>query len=616
MTRHTRSHRRNSSLVARQRIDSARRKRLDFELLENRTLLSIFTVNNADGGKGAGTLFDAITQSDAHPNIDGLPNLIDFAIGNDSAIQTISLRQPLPFITAPVIINAETQQGYSTGSPHIVLDGHLAGACDGLVFHVGGNTVEGLVINNFHEGDGGNGFGIVLDGGTGKSAGSIIQSNFIGTDADGTHAVANSGGINIIGSTNNLIGGLNRNNGQELVLGNLISGNDQSGIFIASQAATNNKIEGNFIGTDITGMKAIANGLDGISMLPPELAPQFGFASANTISNFDDGSKAYDANGRNVISGNTHSGVYIVGGTNNVVQGNYIGVGADGVTPIPNLEDGVHLEDANSNSVGGTAALSGNTVSANKHNGIEIVVDQVAENLVSIPASLQNAKNNVIQGNFIGTDATGAFSDPDHTPGTGDELGNGQTGISVTNMVLSGLITGNIIGGSDADDGSIDGTTNAKNVISGNLDDGISLAGAGVLQNLVEGNLIGTDVSGELPVPNAHFGVLITGITGQFIPALRTTRSAAPRREPAMSFRAMVISATEPISPRAVPESSWRKARLVILSYTISSARIRRGCLTWATWSACLSKTPPETPSAELWPRIKILLSVAMAAAW
>ena len=460
---------------ARRKTHSHRRTWTGFERLEDRRLLSAFTVINTGGGTGPGTLYDAITQANNHPNDNGVPDVIDFKIPDAgiNGVETIVLTVPLPDITDPVTINGETQGLYAAGQPKVVIDGSQAGPeTDGLTFVVGGNTVEGLVIDNFH-GVGGNGNAIVLDGTADPGHGNIIEANFLGTDATGTQSEPNQSGILLVNSSHNFIGGLNANG--QLVNGNLISGNTESGIFINDQASTRNDIVGNYIGTDVTGLHAVANGLDGVFVGTAEYDPAAGFASGNSISALDPDSDEVDPNGRNVIAGNTHNGVYILGGSDNRVQGNYIGLGADGATPIPNGEDGVRIEDASANTVGGTATDTGNVISANTRNGIEIVADAVSENLVAMPLLLQDAEDNVVQGNSIGTDASGTFSDPDKMPGSGDELGNGQDGIALSDDLPAGLVTDNTIGGADGDDGQADGVVKARNVISGNGDDGILL---------------------------------------------------------------------------------------------------------------------------------------------
>ncbi|MGH7135531.1 MAG: hypothetical protein ACREHD_07310, partial [Pirellulales bacterium] len=199
------------------------------EMLEDRALLATYTVNSTGpglGGAGETTLIEAIGEANAHPNDSSGPDVIDFNIPG-SGVQTISLQVALPTITDPVIIDGTSQPGYE-GEPLIDIDGNQLGQIAGLVFTMGGNTVKGLDITNF-----GN-FGIVLDGtndpnhGSGPGLNNIVQSNFIGTDATGTTAAPNDdGGIDLVHSSYNLIGGVNQQG--QLVEGNLISGNGQTG---------------------------------------------------------------------------------------------------------------------------------------------------------------------------------------------------------------------------------------------------------------------------------------------------------------------------------------------------------------------------------------------------
>ena len=346
------------------------------EGLESRALLNGFTVISALGNTNAGTFYDAIAHADASTEqSDPNPFVITFDIP-DSGVQTIMLQQTLLPITHSVIIDGTTQatsQGETSSTPLIDINGGNLANTDGLVFLTGGNTVEDLVIQGFLGGSGANGFGIVLNGTldllSGKNQGpgvnNTIEGNFIGTNAAGTAAAPtpNSGGIDLVNSSYNLIGGLNANG--QLTNGNLISGNSQTGVYLGTGTDTHNDIEGNYIGTNVTGLKPIPNGLDGVALVPPADALSDGFASNNIIGDFDPNEMQFDPNGRNIISGNTQDGVYIVGGTGNQVVGNYIGLGADGVTPLGNGEDGVRLEDASSNVVGGTQAGTGNVISAN-----------------------------------------------------------------------------------------------------------------------------------------------------------------------------------------------------------------------------------------------------------
>ena len=119
--------------------------------------------------------------------------------------------------------------------------------------------------------------------------------------------------------------------------GNVISGNQGIGVLIGSP---NNVVQGNYIGTDVTGQTALGNTTDGVVLLSG--------ADGSTIGGTADGA-------HNVISGNGDNGVLIIG-SNTVVQGNYIGTDATGKNLLFNFGNGVLIvPDANRNTIGGTA---------------------------------------------------------------------------------------------------------------------------------------------------------------------------------------------------------------------------------------------------------------------
>jgi hypothetical protein len=86
----------------------------------------------------------------------------------------------------------------------------------------------------------------------------VIRGNFIGTDFSGTVDVGNTGDGISIGSGNNIIGG------NTAAARNIISGNGGNGIMINGAAATNNTIQGNYIGTDSAGTGALGNSQGGL----------------------------------------------------------------------------------------------------------------------------------------------------------------------------------------------------------------------------------------------------------------------------------------------------------------------------------------------------------------
>lgn len=103
---------------------------------------------------------------------------------------------------------------------------------------------------------------------------------------------------------------------------------------------------------------------------------------------------------------------------------------------------------------------------------------------------LTSIGSNVIEGNFIGTDVSGA-----------SDLGNGQKGVLISSVAT------NTIGGT---------LPGSRNLISGN-GSGVGITGAGATGNLVQGNFIGTDIAGVADLGNAFEGVFINGAANNFI---------------------------------------------------------------------------------------------------
>jgi hypothetical protein len=154
-----------------------------------------------------------------------------------------------------------------------------------------------LIINRFHH------TGIRLD----TVGGNTIQGNYLGTDPAGTQARGNgSRGIDIIQSNNNLIGGAAQ--GQ----GNLISGNEHLGVFIASSMGT--RVEGNRIGTDVAGTHPLGNGGRGIQIQDS--------SSGTTVGGTAPGAG-------NIIAFNAADGVGITSGSSHAVLGNSIFANGD-----------------------------------------------------------------------------------------------------------------------------------------------------------------------------------------------------------------------------------------------------------------------------------------------
>ncbi len=213
-----------------------------------------FTVTNTNDS-GAGSLRQAILDA----NASGGTDTIAFNIPG-AGPHTIQPTSVLPNITDPVIIDGYTQLGASpnTNPPglginavlKINLDGSDTGSgAKGLVIAAGDSTVRGLVINRF----GGWGIELVTNGG------SLIEGNYIGTDVNGTADQGNFlYGVAIDDAPGNTIGGMAAG------AGNVISGNDADGVYIWWGSATGNQVQGNLIGTDVTGTLDLGNSLDGV----------------------------------------------------------------------------------------------------------------------------------------------------------------------------------------------------------------------------------------------------------------------------------------------------------------------------------------------------------------
>ncbi|HEY2952776.1 MAG TPA: hypothetical protein VGK40_09345, partial [Verrucomicrobiae bacterium] len=189
--------------------------------------------------------------------------------------------------------------------------------------------------------------GILISGAA--SLGNQVLGNFIGTDATGRVGLGNGGwGVNLDAASTNVVGGTTTG------AGNLISFNGD-GVLIS--AAISNRVQGNFIGSDVTGTNDLGNG--------------FGILMVDSSFNLIGGTNAA---ARNVIVGNGRGGIEALGLalSNNVIQGNFIGTDATALLALGNVSFGIHFETGQANLIGGTDAGAGNTIAYNAGNGVEI----------------------------------------------------------------------------------------------------------------------------------------------------------------------------------------------------------------------------------------------------
>ena len=366
---------------------------------------------------------------------------------------------PPPWATAKI--------GILVNSSFDTIGGTTAGAGN----LISGNTEDGVEI-----------------GGSGTS-GTLVEGNYIGTDVTGTIAVGNLiAGVEIdAGASANTIGG-SASSAASFV--NLISGNGFAGVLIEGSGTEGNVVAGNWIGTTNSGDSALPDGTSAkyytsYGTIGGGVVIEGG-ASGNRIGT--DGAPG-DSGERNIISGNDNDGVDLFGtGTSgNMVAGNWIGLGQND-TGLGNQGDGVYVVGrASGDTIGGTAAGAGNVIGGNYY-------------------GIQLDASSLVEGNLIGTNAAGTAAIPnqdavevgasDNTiggtaAGAGNLLsGNNFEGIYIAAGVESILVQGNYIGtnatGTAAlangqegiDDHGLNNTIGgtaigAGNVISGNAAEGI-----------------------------------------------------------------------------------------------------------------------------------------------
>jgi hypothetical protein len=372
----------------------------------------VVTTTNNDG---PGSLAAAIWSANASPGADA----VHFAIPGTAPFY-VNWAMMNVQVTEALTIDATTQPGYA-GSPLVQLNGNRSGF--GLTVTSGSSVVRGLAINDFSA-------AVSLE----TNGGNVLEGNYFGLGVDGETSMGNLGFGLYVNSSGNTIGGTSPQ------ARNIISGNGASGVYIGP-GTSDNVVWGNYIGTNAAGTAPRPNGQNGVELL----------GTGHAIGGTAPGAG-------NVISGNTRSGVYCQTYGPTTIQGNIVGLTADGVTAVGNGYIGVY-PDGSETLIGGSTSAARNVISANRY-GV-----------------LANADDCLIQGNYIGTDAAGTL-----------DRGNEFDGIEMGGQFCSIL----------------------DNLISGNDRNGV---GTSVHQSylLIRGNRIGTDALGTAPVPNTSAGVRVDG---------------------------------------------------------------------------------------------------------
>jgi hypothetical protein len=312
----------------------------------------VVTNTNPDGPD---SLYQAVLDSNARIGQD----TIVFNIPGSGVHRIQGYR---PEITDSLVIDGYTQPGshpntLSVGNDAVILiriDGGNTAATRGLVLSSANATnclIRGLAFTGLQSAPSPYGsffppvygYGIKISSDAG--AGNVIQGNFIGLNPDGITPGKNYEGVRIEGGQPT-IGGVSP------AARNVISGND-SGLVIAGPAAT---VTGNYVGTDASGTRAMGNGT-GIKLGADDIV----------IGGTSPGSG-------NVISGNQSNGIilgYIAGyhysasASHALIQGNLIGLEANGVSPLGNGSTGVYFFRGADSTVGGVDPAAGNVIAFN-----------------------------------------------------------------------------------------------------------------------------------------------------------------------------------------------------------------------------------------------------------
>ncbi len=469
-----------------------------------------YTVTNTNDS-GAGSLRQAIVDANANVGADS----ISFNIAG-AGVHTIAPLTNLPEITDQVTIDGETQSGADCDPRTLLIElsGENLDVNDANVgIHLGSGSsnsvVKGLVINRFtsDEETPASGAGLLISSG---SASNVVSCNHSGTNVAGDAMLSNNTGVALFeAGSNNQIGGITSADR------NLVSGN---AIGVAVFDSPDSTIRGNYIGTDVSGTSSIRNAY-GVYVVGQNV-PDLNLVVGGTV-----------AGARNVLSGNFYNAIVFASGID--FLGNYIGTNASGTVRITTVDSSVNTtglfitgEEINIGSTldGARNVISGNAYGINTNSdspaSINVVgnyigtnatgdacisgpqysgiflgqsVDSViggnsaaARNVISCHSDDEGwgvffsnngeSEGNIIQGNYIGTDANGHVA-----------AGFGNT----TGGIIVSRGDNNLIGGTGAGEGNvIAGNTGAGVVVEGPVIDPDDPDAGQPLNNSIIGNSI------------------------------------------------------------------------------------------------------------------------------
>lgn len=455
---------------------------------------------------GAGSISQAVTDANTSPGKDTIYFSIPGA-GPFTIILTADLN-----ITQSILIDGTTQTGYNSLAPKpvvelrnspamaIIING---GASDiralginncamGIVYNTSNNRVSGCYIGLGLDGvtdNGNNGHGIIINpgcngniiGGTipaerniisgnnnghaiimTASSGNYIIGNYIGTNAAGTAAVANSFmGVQMDNSPNNTIGGAS------LDSSNIISGNGQNAVQIIG--GDFNRILGNTIGLQADKSSALGNAGQGIYLNNSDYTQIGGIGALSG----------------NIISANNSIGINIENSIGTSIKSNIIGTSQNTQIARGNSANGIQLMNSRETIIGGNHLTEGNIISASGGAGINF--------------EGPDSKKTIIKGNYIGTDNTGTLALGNNVIGIilkSDSCTVGSTTTGEGNVIVdTRIFCGILIADADANivEGNIIGAGADTSALP-NKTDGINISvengGQSASNNIIRYNVI------------------------------------------------------------------------------------------------------------------------------
>lgn len=399
------------------------------------------TTDREKAGDGSCTLREAINNANTNKdNTNGdclvgspVPTIDKITFNIGSSQQTIIPNYALPTITEAVVIDGTSQSGFTYGTTHSL-------TCPNPTGKVTATQSESIKINRpvveLNGSSAGNVNGITINANDVVIRGLAINrferygieilNSSSKNRIEGNYIGTDVTGTKVLGNSRGIAiaAGEATNPNNNIIQNNLISGNTFLGILVNGDEQDDrlgNSILNNLIGTDYTGKQLLGN---------KKGTSQHGvIIGQGNLTNFT--ARYFAENNRvrgNVIAGNYRTNLWLSNyASHNLVECNYIGTDLTGTVALGNCIDGLLIGGTRSN-----APTRLNTIQHNLISGNAQCQGNAEANL-----TLQwGASDNRIENNLIGTDITGQRSL--------DRISSSD-GIGIKQP--SNLIKNNVIGG-------------------------------------------------------------------------------------------------------------------------------------------------------------------------